>query len=148
MRVLIQRVKEASCTVDGKVVSKIGKGILAFVGYKDNEDPKKMEKCYKKMTGIRIFEDSNGKMNLSIKDVDGEFLVISQFTLYGDMKEGLRPSFTEAMDYNLANDLYEQLINKLENDNYKVSKGVFGADMKINLINDGPVTIMIDSDLL
>ena len=148
MRCLIQRVKSASCVVDGEVVSKIDKGLLVFVGFKNNEDEAKMAKLYKKLVGIRIFEDANGKMNLSIKDVGGEFLVISQFTLYGDMREGLRPSFTEAMDYNLANEYYERLLAKLKGDNYSVYKGVFGADMKINLVNDGPVTIMLDSDLL
>ncbi|MBQ9449283.1 MAG: D-tyrosyl-tRNA(Tyr) deacylase [Acholeplasmatales bacterium] len=148
MRALIQRVKNASCVVDGKEVSKIDKGLLVFVGFKNNEDPKKIDKLYKKLIGVRIFEDSNGKMNLSIKDVGGSFLVISQFTLYGDMREGLRPSFTEAMDYNLANDYYLDFTNRLSKDGYDVKLGVFGADMKINLINDGPVTIWLDSETL
>ena len=148
MRALIQRVKNASCVVDGKEVSKIDKGLLVFVGFKNNEDPKKIDKLYKKLIGVRIFEDSNGKMNLSIKDVGGSFLVISQFTLYGDMREGLRPSFTEAMDYNLANDYYLNFTKRLSNDGYDVKLGVFGADMKINLINDGPVTIWLDSETL
>ena len=148
MRALIQRVKNASCGVDGKEVSKIDKGLLVFVGFKNNEDPKKIDKLYKKLIGVRIFEDSNGKMNLSIKDVGGSFLVISQFTLYGDMREGLRPSFTEAMDYNLANDYYLDFTNRLSKDGYDVKLGVFGADMKINLINDGPVTIWLDSETL
>lgn len=148
MRALIQRVKNASCVVDGKEVSKIDNGLLVFVGFKNDEDPKKIDKLYKKLIGIRIFEDSNGKMNRNIKDAGGSFLVISQFTLYGDMKEGLRPSFTEAMDYNLANDYYLDFTKRLKNDGYDVKLGVFGADMKIHLINDGPVTIWLDSETL
>lgn len=148
MRALIQRVKNASCVVDGKEVSKIDKGLLVFVGFKNEEDPKKIDKLYKKLIGIRIFEDENGKMNKSIKDVGGSFLVISQFTLYADMREGLRPSFTEAMEYNKANDYYLDFTKRLANDGYDVKLGVFGADMKIHLINDGPVTIMLDTQTL
>lgn len=146
MRVVIQRCKYASCTVEGQVVSKIDKGFLCLVGFKEGDTLDDVKLLAKKTAGMRIFEDENGKMNLSLNDVSGDILVISQFTLYADCKRGNRPSFTEAMNYNDATDFYNVYCEALKGYNINVSKGVFGADMKIELLNDGPVTIILDSD--
>ena len=148
MRIVVQRVKEASCVVDGIVTGKCDKGFLLFIGYNNNDTIKEQEKCLKKVLGLRIFEDENNKMNRSLKDVNGDILAISQFTLYADCKHGNRPSFTEAMEYNKANEMYLKFVSMLRNEGFEVGTGVFGADMKISLVNDGPVTIIIDSDKL
>ena len=148
MRVVVQRVKEASCVVDGNITGACKKGFLLFIGYKNDDTDIEMQKCLKKVSGLRIFEDENGKMNKSLKDVDGSILAISQFTLYADCKHGNRPSFTEAMEYNKANEMYLKFVSMLRNEGFEVGTGVFGADMKISLVNDGPVTIIIDSDKL
>ena len=148
MKIVVQRVKEAACTVDGVVTGKINKGFLLFIGYRNDDTIQIEEKMLKKVLGLRIFEDEAGKMNKSLSDVNGEILAISQFTLYADCKHGNRPSFTEAMKYDIANSRYLDFCDKLAATGIKVEKGVFGADMKISLINDGPVTIILDSDNL
>ncbi len=148
MKIVVQRVKEAACTVDGVVTGKINKGFLLFIGYRNDDTIQIEEKMLKKVLGLRIFEDEAGKMNKSLSDVNGEILAISQFTLYADCKHGNRPSFTEAMKYDIANLRYLEFCNKLAATGINVEKGVFGADMKISLINDGPVTIILDSDNL
>ena len=146
MRALIQRVKHASVTIDGVVKSSIEKGLLVFVGFVEGDTEGLIEPIAKKLSGLRIFEDENEKMNLSVSDVDGEILVVSQFTLYADCKKGKRPSFTNAMAPSLANEYYEKFVKLLENITEKeVKTGEFGADMKVELLNDGPVTIMLDS---
>ena len=146
MRALIQRVKHASVTIDGVVKSSIEKGLLVFVGFAGDDTQDLIEPIAKKLSGLRIFEDENEKMNLSVSDVDGEILVVSQFTLYADCKKGKRPSFTNAMAPALANEYYEKFVKHLGDMTQKeVKTGEFGADMKVELLNDGPVTIMLDS---
>ena len=145
MKFVIQRVKEASCTVDGAITGQINKGFCVFIGV-SNEDTKEIaDKMIKKLIGMRIFEDENGKTNLALKDVDGGLLLISQFTLYADCKKGNRPSFINAGNPELANNLYEYIISECQKEIPVVEKGIFGADMKISLINDGPFTIVLDS---
>lgn len=146
MRVVVQRVKNSGCTVDGNLVSSINKGFMLLIGFKNTDTLVELEKVLKKVAGLRIFEDENGKMNKSLKDVNGEILAISQFTLYADCKHGNRPSFTEAMEFTKANEYYDLFCDKLIQLGYPTKKGVFGGDMKIDLINDGPVTIILDSD--
>lgn len=146
MRVVIQRCKHASCTVDGNVTGQIKKGFMCLVGFNENDTLDDVMLLAKKTSGLRVFEDENGKMNLSLKDVDGEILAISQFTLYADCKRGNRPSFTSAMHYLKANEYYDEYCKALEANNINVYRGIFGADMKIELLNDGPVTIILDSD--
>lgn len=145
MRCVIQRVLKASCEVEGKIVSKIDNGYMILVGLEQNDTIEEVKLLAKKTIGLRVFSDENGKMNLSINDVKGKILAISQFTLYADSKHGNRPSFTNAMKYDLANDLYEKYCDIISEFGIEVQKGVFGADMKIELINDGPVTIILDS---
>jgi D-tyrosyl-tRNA(Tyr) deacylase len=145
MRLVVQRVKEASVTIDNNVVGKINKGFLIYVGITDTDTELEVEKLAKKISTIRIFEDSEGKMNLDITKVEGEILVISQFTLYADMKRGNRPSFIKAARPENAIPLYELFILLLR-ENHHVEAGVFGADMKIHSINDGPVTIIYDTE--
>ncbi len=146
MRVVVQRVKHSGCTVDSKLISSINKGFMLLIGFKNTDTLVELEKVLKKVSGLRIFEDENGKMNKSLKDVNGEILAISQFTLYADSKHGNRPSFTEAMEYKKANEYYDLFCDKLNQLGFVTKKGIFGADMKIDLINDGPVTIILDSD--
>lgn len=146
MRVVVQRVKHSGCTVDSKLISSINKGFMLLIGFKNTDTLVELEKVLKKVSGLRIFEDENGKMNKSLKDVNGEILAISQFTLYADSKHGNRPSFTEAMEYRKANEYYDLFCDKLNQLGFVTKKGIFGADMKIDLINDGPVTIILDSD--
>lgn len=146
MRLVVQRVKYASVKVDGELKGEIGKGFLVLVGLKKGDSDKDLEYCVKKLVGLRVFEDENGKMNLSVSDVNGDFLIISQFTLYGDTKKGNRPSFIMAKEPKEANEMYETFIKRVKEDSgRKVEKGVFGADMKVELLNDGPVTIIIES---
>ena len=144
MRALIQRVTSASVKVDGKIVGKIGKGFLVFLGIYEEDTEEKIEKLTKKIINLRIFNDENDKMNLSIKDVKGEILLISQFTLCADTRKGNRPSFVSAKNPKDANMIYEKTIENIKNENIVVEKGVFGADMKVELLNDGPVTILLD----
>lgn len=145
MRIVVQRVKEASCSVDSVVVSQIKKGFMLLVGFESDDNEKDIDLLVKKTVGLRIFSDDNGKMNLNINAISGEILAISQFTLYADCKHGNRPSFTSAMEYNKAQILFDEYCYKLMAHNINVKKGLFGADMQISLINDGPVTIILDS---
>ena len=144
MRALIQRVTSASVKVDEKIVGKIGKGFLIFLGVYEEDTEEKIEKLTKKIVNLRIFNDENDKMNLSIKDVKGKILLISQFTLCADTRKGNRPSFVSAKNPKDANMIYEKTIENIKNENIVVEKGIFGADMKVELLNDGPVTILLD----
>lgn len=146
MRFVIQRVKEAGVTVDNEIIGKIGHGLLVFVGVSDADDAKIADKMIDKLVKLRIFDDADGKTNLSISDVGGEFLIISQFTLYADCRKGNRPSFTSAGKPDLANELYEYIISQIKTRGFKAEHGEFGADMKVSLLNDGPFTILLDSD--
>ena len=145
MRAVIQRVKSAILKVDGKLISQIEKGFLVFLGIKNTDTEQDLTKVGKKISGLRIFEDENEKMNLGLKDIGGEILLVSQFTLYGDCRHGNRPSFIEAERPERANQLYLKMKEFLQQDGHIVKTGVFGADMQIEAHNDGPVTIIIDS---
>lgn len=145
MKFVIQRVTSASVDVDGVTVGKIGKGFLVLIGIGKEDNEEIADKMVKKLIGMRIFEDENGKTNLSLNDVNGELLLISQFTLYADCKKGNRPSFINAGLPDEANRLYEYIISKCKEEIKVVEKGVFGADMKVSLLNDGPFTIILDS---
>ena len=148
MRFVIQRVLESEVKVEGEVLGKIGKGFMVLIGV-SNEDTKEIaDKMIKKMIGLRIFEDENGKTNLSLDSVGGELLLISQFTLYANCKKGNRPSFIEAGAPDMASDMYEYIIAKCKEQVPVVERGQFGADMKVSLINDGPFTIILDSENL
>ena len=146
MRVLIQRVKEASVTIDEAMISSIGQGILLLVGIENEDKDEDINWLCNKITGLRIFDDDQGVMNLSLKDIDGEILAVSQFTLHARVKKGFRPSYIDAAHPDVSIPLYDKFVKKLEEDlGKKVATGEFGADMKLALINDGPVTIFIDS---
>lgn len=146
MRVTIQRVSEASVTIDGKVKSSIGKGLLVLAGFEEGDVQEDLEWMSSKIVHLRIFQDENGQMNLSVKDVSGEIIIVSQFTLHALTKKGNRPSFIRAAKPDMAIPLYEKFILQVEKDlEKKIGTGEFGADMKVALINDGPVTISIDS---
>ena len=147
MRVLVQRVKSASVGIDGKVVGKIGKGFLVFFATAQGDDTSGIEWLASKIINLRIFSDSDGKMNFSLKEVNGELLIVSQFTLYGDCNQGRRPSFIKAQEPAVAEKLYEQFVGRLKKDVPVVQTGSFGADMEVSLINDGPVTFIIDSKI-
>lgn len=144
MKAVIQRVKHTSLKVDGELISEIPCGLAVYLGVKAGDVPAKAESMAKKIAALRIFEDGNGKMNLSVADAGGEILLISQFTLYGDCSHGNRPSFTEAERPEAANALYELTARKLRENGMTVKTGVFGADMKIEQFNDGPVTIIYE----
>ena len=144
MKFVIQRVNRASVEVDGSIVGKIGKGYLVFIGVSNTDTKEIADRYLKKMIGLRIFKDENEKTNLSLSDVNGELLLVSQFTLYANCKKGNRPSFTEAGSPDLANDLYEYLVSEAKKLVSVVETGIFGADMKISLENDGPFTIILD----
>ena len=146
MKLVIQRVKYAKVEVNKKVVGKINKGFLVLVGVTHTDTEKEADYLAKKLCKLRVFEDENEKMNLSLKDVNGELLIVSQFTLYANCSEGNRPSFTNAGKPEMANKLYEYFCKKCEEYNIHVEKGIFGADMKIELLNDGPVTIIIEKN--
>lgn len=145
MRLVIQRVQEASVTVEGKTVGEIGRGLLVLVGIGAEDNEAVADRMLRKMIALRIFEDTEGKTNLSLTDVGGSLLLISQFTLYADCKRGNRPGFSYAGKPDLAGPLYEYMIKKAKESVPVVEKGVFGADMKVSLINDGPFTIVLDS---
>lgn len=150
MRALIQRVRRASVTVDGQVVGSCGHGLLVLLGVGQHDDEAVADKLWRKMRDLRIFDDEAGKTNLSLLDVGGEALVVSQFTLYANCKRGRRPSFTEAGEPARANELYEHFCDLVENDlgEEHVGRGVFGAMMDVELVNDGPFTIWLDTDEL
>ena len=146
MKFVIQRVLEASVTVDKEIIGQIEKGFVVLIGVGQNDTTEIADKLIKKLIGLRIFEDENGKTNLALADVNGELLLISQFTLYANCKKGNRPSFTDSGSPDLANELYEYIIQKCKEEIPVVECGIFGADMKISLLNDGPFTIILDSD--
>lgn len=148
MKFVIQRVKNASVEVENKVVGKIDEGFLVLIGVTHDDTKKTADILIKKLLNLRIFKDENDKMNLSLKDVGGELLLISQFTLYADCKKGNRPSFVKSAKYDIANELYEYVIDECKKKSIKVETGIFGADMKVSLLNDGPVTIILDSEEL
>lgn len=146
MKFVIQRVKSAKVVVEGKTTGEIGKGFLVFIGV-SNEDTKEIaDKLVKKLLGLRIFADADGKTNLALADVNGELLLVSQFTLYADCKKGNRPSFIRAGAPDFANEMYEYIIEKCRETSIKTETGIFGADMEVSLVNDGPFTILYDSD--
>ncbi len=145
MRVVIQRVKNASVEIDGNVNGKINTGFLVLLGIASTDTKQDVDYLVKKVVNLRVFSDENDKMNLSLKDVNGELLVISQFTLYGNCREGNRPSFIEAARPDVAVPLYEYFVEECKKQISVVETGVFGADMKVSLLNDGPVTIIIES---
>lgn len=144
MKCLIQRVKNASCTIDNKLYSSIDKGILALVGIEKGDTREQVEWVAQKVVNLRIFEDENGKMNKSLKDINGEMLIVSQFTLCGNCKKGTRPSFDKSEKPELAKELYEEFVTIIKELDVQVGTGKFGAMMEISLINDGPVTFMVE----
>ena len=148
MRFVIQRVTHADVKVDGETIGEIGKGFMVLIGVADSDTKEIADKMIKKMIGLRIFEDEEGKTNLSLDAVGGSLLLISQFTLYANCKKGNRPSFIEAGKPDMANEMYEYIIAKCKESVETVEKGIFGADMKVSLTNDGPFTIVLDSDRL
>lgn len=144
MRLLIQRVSKASVKVKGECVGKINKGFLVFLGITHEDTKDNVNYLVNKLYNLRVFEDENEKMNLSIKDINGEILIVSQFTLYADTSHGNRPSFINAAKPEKANKLYEYFIEKAKQTGIKIEAGIFGADMKVELLNDGPVTILLE----
>lgn len=148
MRFVIQRVTESSVTVDNQVIAQISKGFLVLIGINREDTVEKADKMVKKLLGLRIFEDENGKTNLDLKSVGGSLLLVSQFTLYADCKKGNRPSFINAGEPHMANELYEYIIKLCRQEIPVVETGKFGADMKISLLNDGPFTVILDSEEL
>ncbi|MBR7926839.1 D-tyrosyl-tRNA(Tyr) deacylase [Aerococcaceae bacterium zg-ZUI334] len=145
MRVVIQKVQKSQVTVDNQMVGQSGVGLLLLVGVTHDDTEEDIDYCVRKIINMRIFEDENQKMNLSLQDVKGSILSISQFTLYADTKKGNRPSFTEAARPEFANEMYEQFNERLRQAGITVETGIFGAMMQVSLINDGPVTIILDS---
>ena len=145
MKVLVQRSLESSVTVDNKIIGKIDKGLVLLVGFTEGDNTKDIEYLAKKVVNLRIFDDEDGVMNKSLLDSGGSILSISQFTLYADSKKGNRPSYIKALKSNEALPLYEEFNNKLKEYNVNVETGIFGADMKVNITNDGPITIILES---
>ena len=146
MRFLIQRVKEAKVTIEGRVIGQIGEGLLLFVGISEKDTEEIADKLIKKAASLRIFADHEGKTNLSLKDVQGELLIVSQFTLYANCKRGTRPSFVEAGNPSMAEKLYHYIVKQWETYCPSVAQGKFGSYMDVHLINDGPFTILLDSE--
>ncbi len=144
MRAVVQRVKKTSLKVNGELISEIDFGLTVFLGIKVGDEKEQADYLMRKIANLRVFEDENGKMNLSVKDVGGEVLLVSQFTLYGDASHGNRPSFTLAERPEKAEPLYEYALSALEAQGVRMKRGVFGADMKIEQLNDGPVTILLE----
>jgi D-tyrosyl-tRNA(Tyr) deacylase len=144
MKVLVQRVLSSSVEVDNKIVGQINKGLMLLVGFTDSDTDKEIDYMVDKIINLRIFDDENGVMNKSLIDVNGSILSISQFTLYADTRKGRRPSYIKALSGDKAILLYDKFNNKLKEENIKVETGIFGADMKVSLINDGPITIMLE----
>ena len=148
MRFIIQRVSNSKVTIDNEIRGQIGKGFMVLIGVGESDTKEIADKMIHKMINLRIFEDENGKTNCSLADVDGEILLISQFTLYADCSHGNRPGFTGAGNPELANHLYEHALARCAGQVRKVEHGIFGADMKVELLNDGPFTILLDSDTI
>lgn len=146
MRTVIQRVSSAAVSIGGQITGKIPGGLVVFVGIKANDTLEDLRWMVEKIINLRIFEDQNGKMNLSLADIDGEMLIISQFTLYGDCRKGRRPGFSTAARPDIAKPLYEKFIDEVKNRNIKVESGTFQADMEVELVNHGPVTLLLDSE--
>lgn len=144
MKIVVQRVKYAQVEVDGKIVGKIGNGFLVLLGVTHNDTQEQADYLVNKLCKLRVFTDENEKMNLGLKDINGELLIVSQFTLYADCSQGNRPSFTEAAKPSEANKLYEYFCSECEKNEIHVERGIFGADMKVSLLNDGPVTIIME----
>ena len=148
MRAVLTRVKSASVTIDGQVVGKIGQGFLILLGVGPNDTERECRCLAEKALGLRVFEDENGKMNKGLEDVSGQVLVVSQFTLYGNCRKGRRPSFTDAAGPELGNKLYQQFLADCARLGYEPQHGRFGADMQVESVNDGPVTLLLDTDVL
>ena len=146
MKLLIQRVSSAKVDVDSKTVGKINKGFLVLIGVTHTDTKEIADYLVKKLCNLRVFKDENSKMKLSIKDVDGELLIVSQFTLYADCQHGNRPSFVNSAKPDMANELYEYFVERCRKEVKNVETGIFGADMKVSLLNDGPVTIMLEKE--
>lgn len=146
MKIVLQRVNSASVTIGNEIYSKINKGLLILFGVEKADREDMLDFFVQKILNLRIFNDENGKMNLSVSDIKGEILVVSQFTLASNCKKGLRPSFDNAMAPNIANNYYEKFIELLKTSNLNIQTGVFGADMKVELINDGPVTFILEKE--
>ncbi|TKB08450.1 D-aminoacyl-tRNA deacylase [Desulforhopalus sp. IMCC35007] len=146
MRVIVQRVSRAQVSVEGQVIGAIQRGLLVFVGIRKEDTEKDLQWLADKIIHLRIFEDTEGKMNKSLADIEGEMLIISQFTLYGDCRKGRRPGFSNAAPPLHAEPLYQQFITEIKTKGIKVATGVFQADMQVELINDGPVTLLLDSE--
>lgn len=145
MKIIVQRVITASVNINGKLHSEIQNGLLALVGISDNDNTETIDWIANKLVNLRVFNDADGKMNLSVKDINGEILLIPNFTIYGDTKKGYRPSFVSSAKPDISKPIYNEIVNKISSLLPKrVGSGVFGADMKVNLINDGPVTIIIE----
>ncbi len=148
MRAIVQRVNNASVEVEGKITGKVGKGLLVFLGIAPDDSEKDLQYMCDKILNLRIFEDDDNKMNLSLLDICGELLVVSQFTLYGDCRKGRRPNFTASCEPIKAEKMYEKFLELCKENGIEPQCGIFGADMKVSLENDGPVTIMLDSSKL
>lgn len=146
MKFVVQRVTHGKVTVDGKVTGEIGNGFLVLIGISKDDTKEIADKMIKKLIGLRIFSDENDKINLSLDSIGGELLLVSQFTLYADCKKGNRPSFIEAAGPQMANEMYEYIISECRKTVPKVETGIFGADMKVEMLNDGPFTIILNSD--
>ncbi|HHW66993.1 MAG: D-aminoacyl-tRNA deacylase [Epulopiscium sp.] len=146
MRAVVQKVAQANVKVDGNIIGEIGKGLLVLLGMQESDDEKVMEYMIDKIIHLRIFEDEEGKMNLSLKDVNGELLIVPNFTLYGDARKGKRPSYTKAAPPVVAEKLYNTFVEKAKATGIKTEQGKFQSHMEVSLLNDGPVTILIDSD--
>jgi len=145
MRAVIQRVSRASVVVDNEMIGAIGIGLMVLLGVEEGDTEKDLKYTFEKTIGLRVFEDNDGKMNLSLGEIKGEILVISQFTLLGDVRKGKRPSFNQAAKPDIANSLYEEFVQRGRDAGFDVKTGVFQADMAVELVNDGPVTILLDS---
>ncbi|MGL5615486.1 MAG: D-aminoacyl-tRNA deacylase [Sarcina sp.] len=145
MRAVVQRVSSSSVKVDGEIVGVINKGFNVLIGISKDDNIEDLKYIKDKIMNLRVFQDENDKMNLSIQDVKGELLIISQFTLYGDCRKGRRPNFMDALGGNEAKELYEEFIKSFDNEDIKVQTGIFGADMKVSIENDGPVTLLLES---
>ncbi len=148
MRTISSVVAHATLRVDGEIISEIGRGMLVFCGFSENDTEENIEKALKKVAGLRVMDDPEGKLNCSLADVNGEMLFVSNFTLYGNVHKGFRPSFDTSMKYEPAQKLYEYALNRLKEMGVRVKGGVFGGDMKIDALHDGPINIIIDSEAL